>query len=230
LRGVLLLELRGERELLLLHPCRSPLELEPAAPASLIPLSTQPRDHPSQHPRRRPPALLQPAKMVRLITQNLLSCPSRACAYPTNFPLTFRNVERLEMVDAEFNEEFVRGVLSRIEWQALRKSAAEVRAILSNAGFAFVWKVKTGPTGANAGWARGRGKAHGQGAVHSRPSARPSCRPSPRGHRPRTSSIAPETVCVRASPPLGSAAAEGGSAPQAPLFALRQCSPLELLC
>lgn len=65
--------------------------------------------------------------MVRLITQNLLSCPSRACAYPTNFPLSFRNVERLEMVDAEFNEEFVRGVLSRLEWQALRKSAAEVR-------------------------------------------------------------------------------------------------------
>ncbi|BGP56140.1 hypothetical protein JCM8202_005908 [Rhodotorula sphaerocarpa] len=64
--------------------------------------------------------------MVRLITQNLLSCPSRACAYPTNFPLSFRNVERLEMVDAEFNEEFVRGVLSRLEWQALRKSAAEL--------------------------------------------------------------------------------------------------------
>ncbi|GAA6052082.1 hypothetical protein JCM3770_006622 [Rhodotorula araucariae] len=64
--------------------------------------------------------------MVRLITQNLLSCPSRACAYPTNFPLTFRNVDKLLKVDAEFNEEFVRGVLSRIEWQALRKSAAEL--------------------------------------------------------------------------------------------------------
>lgn len=65
--------------------------------------------------------------MVRLITQNLLSCPSRACAYPTNFPLSFRNVERIEMTDAEFNEEFLRGVLSRLEWAALRKSAAEVR-------------------------------------------------------------------------------------------------------
>lgn len=65
--------------------------------------------------------------MVRLITQNLLSCPSRACAYPTNFPLSFRNVTKLEMVEADFNEEFLRGVLSRLEWQALRKSAAEVR-------------------------------------------------------------------------------------------------------
>ncbi|BGO99555.1 Multifunctional methyltransferase subunit TRM112 [Rhodotorula toruloides] len=64
--------------------------------------------------------------MVRLITQNLLSCPSRACAYPTNFPLSFRNVTKLEMVEADFNEEFLRGVLSRLEWQALRKSAAEL--------------------------------------------------------------------------------------------------------
>jgi multifunctional methyltransferase subunit TRM112 len=65
--------------------------------------------------------------MVRLLTQNLLSCPSRVCAYPTNFPLSFRNVERLEVAEAEYNEEFLRGVLSRIEWDALRKSAAEVR-------------------------------------------------------------------------------------------------------
>ncbi|BGP33002.1 hypothetical protein JCM10296v2_004791 [Rhodotorula toruloides] len=64
--------------------------------------------------------------MVRLITQNLLSCPSRACAYPINFPLSFRNVTKLEMVEADFNEEFLRGVLSRLEWQALRKSAAEL--------------------------------------------------------------------------------------------------------
>lgn len=65
--------------------------------------------------------------MVRLLTQNLLSCPSRVCAYPTNFPLSFRNVERLEVAEAEYNEEFLRGVLSRLEWDALRKSAAEVR-------------------------------------------------------------------------------------------------------
>ncbi|GAA5943473.1 hypothetical protein JCM1841_003056 [Sporobolomyces salmonicolor] len=64
--------------------------------------------------------------MVRLLTQNLLSCPSRACSYPQNFPLAFRNVDKLELVDAEFNEEFLRGVLSRLEWAGLRKSAAEL--------------------------------------------------------------------------------------------------------
>ncbi|ORY89640.1 hypothetical protein BCR35DRAFT_300036 [Leucosporidium creatinivorum] len=64
--------------------------------------------------------------MVRLITQNLLSCPSKVCAYPTNFPLSFRNVERLEMVEAEFNPGFVRGFLRKLEWDALRKSAGEL--------------------------------------------------------------------------------------------------------
>jgi hypothetical protein len=64
--------------------------------------------------------------MVRLITQNLLSCPSTLCAYPANFPLSFQDVEELEMVEAEYNPEFLRGVLSRLEWNALRNSAAEV--------------------------------------------------------------------------------------------------------
>ncbi|CEQ42009.1 SPOSA6832_03778 [Sporobolomyces salmonicolor] len=70
--------------------------------------------------------------MVRLLTQNLLSCPSRACSYPQNFPLAFRNVDKLELVDAEFNEEFLRGVLSRLEWAGLRKSAAEVTPDLTH--------------------------------------------------------------------------------------------------
>ncbi|GAA6043756.1 hypothetical protein JCM8097_006655 [Rhodosporidiobolus ruineniae] len=64
--------------------------------------------------------------MVRLLTHNLLSCPSRACSYPSNFPLAFRNVDKLEHQEADYSEEFLRGVLSRIEWAALRKSAAEL--------------------------------------------------------------------------------------------------------
>lgn len=64
--------------------------------------------------------------MVRLLTQNLICCPSKSCAYPNNFPLTFRDVETVQVIEAEFNEEFLRGYLGRIEWNALRKSAAEV--------------------------------------------------------------------------------------------------------
>ncbi len=64
--------------------------------------------------------------MVRLITQNLLSCPSKVCSYPQNFPLSFQNVQTINIVEAEFNEGFLRGFMSRIEWDALRKSAGEV--------------------------------------------------------------------------------------------------------
>ncbi|SCZ89173.1 BZ3501_MvSof-1269-A2-R1_Chr9g10068 [Microbotryum saponariae] len=64
--------------------------------------------------------------MVRLITHNLLSCPSKLCSYPTNFPLQFRNVSRIELIDQDFNEHFVRGFLSRLEWHALCTSAQQL--------------------------------------------------------------------------------------------------------
>ncbi|KAM0746298.1 Trm112p-domain-containing protein [Meredithblackwellia eburnea MCA 4105] len=64
--------------------------------------------------------------MVRLITQNLLSCPSNACAYPANFPLSFRDVSTIEVVETDFNEDFIRRHLPKLEWNALRKSAAEL--------------------------------------------------------------------------------------------------------
>ncbi|SGY14486.1 BQ5605_C010g06198 [Microbotryum silenes-dioicae] len=64
--------------------------------------------------------------MVRLITHNLLSCPSKLCSYPTNFPLQFRNVSRIELIDQDFNEDFVRGFLSRLEWHALCTSAQQL--------------------------------------------------------------------------------------------------------
>ncbi|KAK4054124.1 hypothetical protein OIV83_001149 [Microbotryomycetes sp. JL201] len=64
--------------------------------------------------------------MVRLITQNLLSCPSKECAYPSNFPLRFENVTKLEMIEAEYNEAFIKSFLRKLEYQALRQSAAEL--------------------------------------------------------------------------------------------------------
>ena len=73
----------------------------------------------SRHRRR--------SRMVRLLTQNLIACPAKTCSFPSNFPLTFTDVEKVEIIETEFNEEFLRGYLNRIEWNALRKSAAEVR-------------------------------------------------------------------------------------------------------
>ena len=84
---------------------------------------------PSTSPTLQDPAhaTVDAAGMVRLLTQNLIACPAKTCSFPSNFPLTFTDVEKVEIIETEFNEEFLRGYLNRIEWNALRKSAAEVR-------------------------------------------------------------------------------------------------------
>ena len=63
--------------------------------------------------------------MVRLITHNLLACHVKNCT-SNNFPLTFKNVQ-IELRDAEFNPDFLRGFLPKIEWDALVGAAREVR-------------------------------------------------------------------------------------------------------
>ncbi|OBZ73020.1 hypothetical protein A0H81_07092 [Grifola frondosa] len=62
--------------------------------------------------------------MVRLITHNLLACHAKGCT-SNNFPLQFKDVE-IELREAEFNPDFIRGFLPRIEWTALVNAAREV--------------------------------------------------------------------------------------------------------
>ena len=62
--------------------------------------------------------------MVRLITHNLLACHVKNCT-SSNFPLTFKDVQ-IELRDAEFNPDFLRGFLPKIEWGALVGAAWEV--------------------------------------------------------------------------------------------------------
>ena len=62
--------------------------------------------------------------MVRLITHNLLACHVKGCT-TNNFPLLFKDVQ-IELREAEFNEEFLRGFAPRIEWSALVDSAKQV--------------------------------------------------------------------------------------------------------
>jgi multifunctional methyltransferase subunit TRM112 len=65
--------------------------------------------------------------MVRLITHNLLACHAKSCvASPANFPLRFRDAS-VAVREAEFNADFLRGFLSRLDWKALVGSAKEVR-------------------------------------------------------------------------------------------------------
>lgn len=63
--------------------------------------------------------------MVRLITHNLLGCHVKNCN-SNNFPLEFKNA-RVELVEAEFNPDFLRVFLPKIEWKALVDTARQVR-------------------------------------------------------------------------------------------------------
>ena len=62
--------------------------------------------------------------MVRLITHNLLACHVKDCN-SNNFPLEFKNVQ-LEIREADFNPDFLRGFMPKLEWTALVNTAKEV--------------------------------------------------------------------------------------------------------
>lgn len=62
--------------------------------------------------------------MVRLITHNLLACHAKGCT-SNNFPLKFQDAQ-VEIREADFNEDFLRGFMPKIEWDALVSGAREV--------------------------------------------------------------------------------------------------------
>jgi len=62
--------------------------------------------------------------MVRLITHN------KGCT-TNNFPLKLSNAE-VNLRDADFNPDFIRGLLPRIEWDALVQASREVKKKSSN--------------------------------------------------------------------------------------------------
>lgn len=64
--------------------------------------------------------------MVRLITHNLLACHAKGCT-SNNFPLQFKDVQ-VELREAEFNPDFLRGFIPRLEWGALVDAARQVRS------------------------------------------------------------------------------------------------------
>jgi len=56
---------------------------------------------------------------MRLISHNLLSCHAKSCSPPTNFPLLFKNCTKVEIHQTEFNPNFLRSFLSKLDWSAL---------------------------------------------------------------------------------------------------------------
>ncbi|RKO97128.1 hypothetical protein CXG81DRAFT_12081 [Caulochytrium protostelioides] len=58
----------------------------------------------------------------RLLTHNMLQCHVKNCRPNESFPLTIKDPE-LERTEAEFNPDFMRGLVPKLDWTALRKTA-----------------------------------------------------------------------------------------------------------
>lgn len=69
---------------------------------------------------------------MRLLTHNLLACHARSCNAPTNFPLQFKDVSSLEVIEAEQNFDFLTGLIegSKLDYKALVGAAKQVCLVL----------------------------------------------------------------------------------------------------
>lgn len=64
---------------------------------------------------------------MRLITHNLLACHVKTCKAPSNFPLRFVDCTKVEVQESEFNAEFLRNFLPKLDWPALVNATRQVR-------------------------------------------------------------------------------------------------------
>ncbi|MCJ1323738.1 hypothetical protein MMC10_000399 [Thelotrema lepadinum] len=63
---------------------------------------------------------------MKLLTSNFLTCALKTCkSSPQSFPLHFRDAE-LEQTEMEYNPLFLKNILPRLEWDALRTVAEEL--------------------------------------------------------------------------------------------------------
>ena len=76
---------------------------------------------------------------MKILTVNFLTCAVKACkASPLSFPLHFEDAE-LEQSDIEYNPSFLWNILPRIDWEAFKITANEVRASCKSlVNFAFL--------------------------------------------------------------------------------------------
>ncbi|GAA5814609.1 hypothetical protein MFLAVUS_008108 [Mucor flavus] len=61
---------------------------------------------------------------MRLITHNMLQCHVKNCNN-NNFPLRFEDVQ-VELIEADFNPEFLSNMMNKIEWDALYNTAIQL--------------------------------------------------------------------------------------------------------
>lgn len=66
------------------------------------------------------------SKAMKLLTVNFLTCAIKSCkSSPLSFPLHFRDAE-LEQQEIEYNPIFLQNILPRLDWDAVKTTAAEV--------------------------------------------------------------------------------------------------------
>jgi multifunctional methyltransferase subunit TRM112 len=63
---------------------------------------------------------------MRLITHNMLQCHVKNCN-DNNFPLRLEEVE-VELVEADFQADFLRNILGKLEWEAFVNTAVQVKS------------------------------------------------------------------------------------------------------
>ncbi|PGH18745.1 hypothetical protein AJ79_00158 [Helicocarpus griseus UAMH5409] len=63
---------------------------------------------------------------MKVLTANFVTCAIKACkASPASYPLHFRDAE-LEQSELDFQPDFIRNILPRIDWDALVVTAGEL--------------------------------------------------------------------------------------------------------
>ncbi|TIB37840.1 hypothetical protein E3P86_02058 [Wallemia ichthyophaga] len=61
--------------------------------------------------------------MVRLITHNILTCAVKGCVDSgKNYPLTFKNVQGIEIREQEFNADFIRAFFPKLDYGVLKST------------------------------------------------------------------------------------------------------------
>ncbi|TIB86972.1 hypothetical protein E3Q10_00577 [Wallemia mellicola] len=65
--------------------------------------------------------------MVRLITHNILTCAAKGCIDSgKNYPLSFNNVQGIEIREQEFNDEFIKSFFHKLDYNVLKSTLQSV--------------------------------------------------------------------------------------------------------
>ena len=83
------------------------------------------KNHPPPLSTKNQQPTILPTKM-KILTTSFLTCAVKACkSSPLSFPLHYKDAE-LEQSDIAYNPQFLINILPRIDWDAVRITAAEV--------------------------------------------------------------------------------------------------------